>query len=629
MAYDFPFLKPFRYWVQKVLPTVYDDSLSYYELLEKVLHYLNETMCVVDMHSEAIKELEALITGDLGPLEELLDRWALMHWTDYDHPGDNSFALWFSTYNGSIEWEEYFSDYIDHNQADQEADPDVNDSSNSRSFVDVWYFPRTNIMIVKGVIKWKKDENNDTIEDKMVADDAFLRQVPPHLWDTYDPQDWPYPSGATTANEAMTKFYWIPLFHFKKPIGWGGSAPVSLGRLADFSVTYNYQNQWNMVTSYDGSGQAQTRAHANIAMQSKLPTAAIGQARLYGDGSFVFNRQLGSFWVGSYQDTGVTMEFEATFFIAPNGILSQYQGKQPDQICQEAIAWGRNHQGDFYYGAVGNARLDLVPDIEYPDNSGVWYPQADCSSILWLMIYRGAGIPIAATGPGKEMMLGEFVTFAKGGYWDSNTNEYIPGEPLNLGVMRAGDLIGYQPTSFGSIANIPVVYDDTTGEPVSGVGRWVTDGLYPPHNAGCRLEYTKLNSYFQNVVDILTRDFTHVAMYLGENRFIEISGNSVYSRLFPAGHQQAGDVSPVYNENNVYGNPTTYTNWKGEEKPYRLTLISENFDPHLGPYIFEGADIKGMDILNDDISDPANHIFPSNDRYVVRLFPDSVYWRSK
>ena len=37
-------LKPFRFWCQKVLPLVYDDSLSYYELLCKVVDYLNKTM---------------------------------------------------------------------------------------------------------------------------------------------------------------------------------------------------------------------------------------------------------------------------------------------------------------------------------------------------------------------------------------------------------------------------------------------------------------------------------------------------------------------------------------------------------------------------------------------------------
>ena len=35
---------PFRFWAQKVLPTVYDDSLSYYELLTKVVDYLNQNV---------------------------------------------------------------------------------------------------------------------------------------------------------------------------------------------------------------------------------------------------------------------------------------------------------------------------------------------------------------------------------------------------------------------------------------------------------------------------------------------------------------------------------------------------------------------------------------------------------
>ena len=34
----------FRFWCQKVLPLVYDDSLSYYELLCKVVDYLNNTI---------------------------------------------------------------------------------------------------------------------------------------------------------------------------------------------------------------------------------------------------------------------------------------------------------------------------------------------------------------------------------------------------------------------------------------------------------------------------------------------------------------------------------------------------------------------------------------------------------
>lgn len=36
-------MKAFRFWCQKALPLVYDDSLSYYELLCKVVNYLNNT----------------------------------------------------------------------------------------------------------------------------------------------------------------------------------------------------------------------------------------------------------------------------------------------------------------------------------------------------------------------------------------------------------------------------------------------------------------------------------------------------------------------------------------------------------------------------------------------------------
>ena len=50
-------LKPFRYWCQKVLPLVYDDSLSYYELLCKVVDYLNKTMEDVDTLHEDVDDL--------------------------------------------------------------------------------------------------------------------------------------------------------------------------------------------------------------------------------------------------------------------------------------------------------------------------------------------------------------------------------------------------------------------------------------------------------------------------------------------------------------------------------------------------------------------------------------------
>ena len=50
-------LRPFRYWCQKVLPLVYDDSLSYMELLCKVVDYLNKTMHDVDTLNTDVVQL--------------------------------------------------------------------------------------------------------------------------------------------------------------------------------------------------------------------------------------------------------------------------------------------------------------------------------------------------------------------------------------------------------------------------------------------------------------------------------------------------------------------------------------------------------------------------------------------
>lgn len=50
-------MKPFRFWCQKVLPLVYDDSLSYYETLCKIVAYLNNVIEDVNQIPQYIQSL--------------------------------------------------------------------------------------------------------------------------------------------------------------------------------------------------------------------------------------------------------------------------------------------------------------------------------------------------------------------------------------------------------------------------------------------------------------------------------------------------------------------------------------------------------------------------------------------
>lgn len=51
---NFKELPTFRFWCQKVLPLVYDDSLSYYEILCKIVKYINN---LIENQKELSNEL--------------------------------------------------------------------------------------------------------------------------------------------------------------------------------------------------------------------------------------------------------------------------------------------------------------------------------------------------------------------------------------------------------------------------------------------------------------------------------------------------------------------------------------------------------------------------------------------
>lgn len=51
-------ISPLRFWCQKVLPLVYDESLSYYEVLRKVSEKLNEVIKEQNNTAGTIKEIQ-------------------------------------------------------------------------------------------------------------------------------------------------------------------------------------------------------------------------------------------------------------------------------------------------------------------------------------------------------------------------------------------------------------------------------------------------------------------------------------------------------------------------------------------------------------------------------------------
>ena len=79
-------MKDFRFWCYKVLPLVYDDSLSYYEVLCKVVKYINELIAQdkvladeIESANNAVKEAQNLIKKWQSEGDSWFNEWAQEH----------------------------------------------------------------------------------------------------------------------------------------------------------------------------------------------------------------------------------------------------------------------------------------------------------------------------------------------------------------------------------------------------------------------------------------------------------------------------------------------------------------------------------------------------------------------
>lgn len=63
-------LTQFRFWCQKVLPLVYDNSLSYYEVLCKLTEHINGMVEGVEIAIQSVQDL----AGDVEEIEKELEK---------------------------------------------------------------------------------------------------------------------------------------------------------------------------------------------------------------------------------------------------------------------------------------------------------------------------------------------------------------------------------------------------------------------------------------------------------------------------------------------------------------------------------------------------------------------------
>lgn len=63
--------RPFLFWCQKVLPLVYDDSLSYYEVLCKVVDYINQLIAQDKVFADDIESMRK----EVAELKSIVDNW--------------------------------------------------------------------------------------------------------------------------------------------------------------------------------------------------------------------------------------------------------------------------------------------------------------------------------------------------------------------------------------------------------------------------------------------------------------------------------------------------------------------------------------------------------------------------
>lgn len=84
----------FKFWCQKIIPLIYDNSMSYYEQLCKVAEFLNQVIAQVDKNSQQIEVNINDIKDLQNQLNGLLQEFDKVKNGDYVELYINALASW-------------------------------------------------------------------------------------------------------------------------------------------------------------------------------------------------------------------------------------------------------------------------------------------------------------------------------------------------------------------------------------------------------------------------------------------------------------------------------------------------------------------------------------------------------
>ena len=167
--------KTFRFWCQKVLPLVYDDSLSYYELLCKVVDYLNRTMEDVNTAVDDITNLNSAF-GQLENHVNASETALLQAYTDLQNYVNNYFD--------SLDFQQAVSDKLDEMASDGTLDAlllphfntyvETTDAQIQEITENMEEFVLNYVAEARGQIRDATAEMQDTLNDAIDAQDDVL-----------------------------------------------------------------------------------------------------------------------------------------------------------------------------------------------------------------------------------------------------------------------------------------------------------------------------------------------------------------------------------------------------------------------------------------------------------------------